>query len=169
MEITLASNPAITTISVPFWVWAAAIFDLRKRGAGRRESGAFLLGVQRGDAGRVTNYLCYDDIDPAAYQGGVIAFHAVGYAALWQYCRERKVLVLADMHTHSGDDVGQSSIDQRHPMVPVSGHTAMIVPNFGWTKWWSLKAVGVYEYLGNLKWRTHASGETPRRVRISLW
>ena len=165
----MASDPAITTIRIPVWLWAAVIFDLRKRGAGRRESGAFLLGNQRGISGRVTSYLCYDDIDPAAYQMGAIAFHAAGYAALWQHCKERKIEVLADAHTHPGPDVRQSGIDQRHPMLPVTGHTAMIVPDFARTAWWSLQAVGVYEYLGGFKWRTHEAGKTPRRVKLSLW
>src|SRR5207249_5131589 len=49
---------------------------------------------------------------------------------------------LADAHTHPGADVGQSPIDQRHPMVPIVGHTAMIVPNFANMGWWSLDAVG---------------------------
>jgi hypothetical protein len=47
-------------------------------------------------------------------------------------------------------------------------HTAMIVPNFGNTGWWSLSAVGVHEYLGNFKWRTHPRSPS-RRVKLSLW
>jgi proteasome lid subunit RPN8/RPN11 len=165
----VASDATTSAIRIPVWLWAAAIFDLRKRGAGKRESGAFLLGSRGGGAGRVTSYLCYDDIDPAAYQMGTIAFHAAGYAALWQHCKERKVEVLGDVHTHPGPDVAQSGIDQRHPMLPVIGHTALIVPNFGRTAWWSLKAVGVHEYLGSFKWRTHGPDETPRRIKLSLW
>ncbi len=163
------SDAAITTIRIPVWLWVAVIFDLRKRSAGQRESGVFLLGSQRGDTGRVTSYLCYDDIDPAAYQMGAIAFHAAGYATLWQHCKKRKVAVLGDVHTHPGHDVRQSPIDQRHPMVPVIGHTAMIVPNFGQTAWWSLNFVGVYEYLGSFKWHTHGPDKTPRRIKLSLW
>jgi hypothetical protein len=167
--ITLASNLALSQITVPFWVWASTIFDLRKRGMSRRESGAFLLGKQHGDVGRIRGHVCYDVLDPSAYQGGVIAFHASGYVALSRHCRERNLVVLADVHTHSGIDVGQSSVDQRHPMIPVIGHTAMILPNFGWTAWWSLKSAGVYEYLGNFRWRIHSARDGSRRVKISLW
>ena len=165
----MASDAAITTIRVPVWLWAALIFDLRRKGKGRGESGAFLLGRDANNPARVTAYLCYDDIDSAAYRDGAIAFHAAGYAALWKLCKEKQLQVLCDVHTHPTQDVRQSSIDQRHPMMPVVGHTAMIVPNFAATRWWSLDAIGVYEYLGNFTWRTHPPSDRPRRVKLSLW
>ena len=167
--ITLGSNPSITTIKIPVWLWAAVIFDLRRRGDGVRESGAFLLGREDADPARVTSYVCYDDVDPAAYQAGAIAFHASGCAALWRHCKEKQLDLLLDVHTHPGRDVRQSSIDERHPMMPIVGHTAMIVPNFAKTAWWSLNAVGVYEYLGGFKWRTHPVSAPGRRVKLSLW
>jgi len=169
VEITLASNPATTVVRVPLLLWAQVIVQLRRRGKGKGESGAFLLGPQDSVSGRVTTYVCYDDLDPHAYQSGAIAFHAVGHAALWEYCRKKKLQVLADVHTHPGQNVRQSPIDQRHPMIPMQGHTAMIVPNFAKTPWWSLGAVGVYEYLGDFKWRTHDASQKPRRVSLTLW
>jgi hypothetical protein len=162
------SDAAITSIRIPVWLWAQVVLDLRRKGKGRRESGAFLLGCDGQNPSRVTAYLPYDKLDPGAYQGGVIEFHAAGYAVLWKYCKEKQLQVLADMHTHGGADVGQSPIDQRHPMMPVVGHTAMIVPRFAKTAWWSLVAVGVYEYLGNFKWRSHPPSPS-RRVKLSLW
>jgi proteasome lid subunit RPN8/RPN11 len=160
---------AITTIKIPVWRWAMIIFDLRRRGGGVRESGAFLLGNEDRDPARVTSYICYDEVDPDAYQSGAIAFHASGCAALWRHCKEKQLDLLVDVHTHPGPDVGQSSIDERHPMIPVVGHTAMIVPNFARTAWWSLKLVGVYEYLGGFKWRTYPASAPGRRVKLSLW
>jgi hypothetical protein len=77
--------------------------------------------------------------------------------------------LLIDVHTHPGNDVRQSPIDVRHPMMPVAGHTAMIVPNYAQTRWWSLKAVGVYEYLNGFNWRTHHAAAADRRVKLSLW
>jgi proteasome lid subunit RPN8/RPN11 len=163
------SKPAITAFKIPIWLWASVIGDLRRRGGGVRESGAFLLGRDDSDPARVNSYICYDEVDPDAYQQGVIAFHANGCAALWQHCRNKKVHLLLDVHTHPGADVRQSDTDERHPMLPVVGHTAMIVPNFAQTGWWSLKAVGVYEYLGGLKWRAHEPTTSNRRVKLSLW
>jgi proteasome lid subunit RPN8/RPN11 len=165
----LASDPATTIVRVPLLLWAQVIYQLRRRGKGEGESGAFLLGQQDSVFGRVTTHVCYDDLDPEAHRSGAITFHAVGYAALWEYCRKKKLQVLADVHTHPGQSVHQSSIDQRHPMIPMQGHTAIIVPNFANTRWWSLGAVGVYEYLGGFKWRTHDASQKPRRVRLTLW
>jgi proteasome lid subunit RPN8/RPN11 len=165
----LASEPALSAIRVPALLWAKIIFQLKRRGRGRRESGAFLLGPQDSAAGIATTYICYDDLDPDAYLSGAISFHAAGYAALWQYCRENNLQVLADVHTHPGQNVRQSSIDQRNPMIPVKGHIAMIVPNFARTSFWSLSAVGVYEYLGDFKWRVHGASQKRRPVRLVPW
>jgi proteasome lid subunit RPN8/RPN11 len=165
----LASEESIAEIRVPVLLWTRVIRQLRRRGGGRRESGAFLLGRQHGTSARASTFVCYDDLDPHAYQSGAIAFHAEGYAAFWQYCREKRLQLLADVHTHPGSHVGQSHTDQQNPMVPVVGHTAMIVPNFGRTPWWSLNGVGVYEYLGNFKWRTHSVSDGARRIALTLW
>jgi len=54
-------------------------------------------------------------------------------------------------------------------MVPVRGHTAIIVPNFAHTPWWSLTAIGVHEYLGGFKWREHSPSKNPRRMALTLW
>jgi proteasome lid subunit RPN8/RPN11 len=162
------SETAALTIQIPRLLWARAIRDLRRGGEGRRESGAFLLGKIGPRSARVTDYICYDAIDANAYQGGAIAFHDSGYSALWDHLKNRQIKVLADVHTHPGADVGQSSIDRRHPMMPIVGHTAMIVPHFAHASWWSLRAVGVYEYLGKFEWRTHEPSRK-RRVRLSLW
>jgi proteasome lid subunit RPN8/RPN11 len=154
---------------MPLLLWAGLVLDLRKRGQGRQESGAFLLGQQTGNSAKVRKYICYDEIDANAYQHGAIAFHADGYATLWKRCKELKLDVLADIHTHPGRDVRQSHIDQRHPMLPVVGHTALIMPLFAHTRMWSLIGVGVYGYLGNFKWRTHDLRWVPPRFKLTWW
>lgn len=156
-------------ITVPILLWRRLMRELRRRGGGRRESGAFLLRARGAGNGRITRFICYDDLDPASCQSGAIAFHANGYAALWEYCREKAVEVIADVHTHPGAQVAQSGIDQRHPMVPVVGHTALIVPHFADAAWWSLEKVGVYEYLGHFTWRAHGQTKGQHRVRLTLW
>lgn len=164
----MASNPTATTIYLPVLLWRDLILQLRTRSAGRRESGAFLLGSGQKTKAQVRKYICYDDLDPDAYQHGAIEFHAAGHAALWQYCREHKLRVLADVHTHPRG-VMQSPTDQQNPMLPVIGHTAMIVPNFAQTPWWSLRTVGIYEYLGDCQWRTHNSAVNNARIALELW
>jgi hypothetical protein len=127
-----------------------------------------LLTPQKIGANRATSFICYDDLDPNAYEGGAIAFHAVGHAALWEHCRKRELRVLADVHTHPGNYIRQSSIDQRNPMIPLQGHIALIVPNFANTPWWTLSSAGVYEYLGNFEWHSHSNADGKRRVRLTL-
>jgi proteasome lid subunit RPN8/RPN11 len=164
----LASELPNRRIRVPILLWRRVILDLRRRGAGRRESGCFLLGVSRGATGTTKEYVCYDDLDPNAYQGGGIAFHAAGCAALWTHCRERHLEILADVHTHGGTDTCQSDIDRRNPMIPLVGHTALIVPLFAHTRWWLLDGVGVYAYLGHFKWRTFGADRS-QRIALALW
>lgn len=168
-EITLASDNCVSTVTVPLLLWRRVLLELRARGQGRRESGAFLLGNRHANSGRVTRFVCYDDLDPCAYQSGAITFHAAGYAALWAFCRQSNLQVLADVHTHPGTWVQQSGTDQRNPMVPVVGHTAVIVPIFGAAPWWTMKAAGVYQYLGDFTWRSSSISDRPQRFRLSLW
>ena len=155
-------------IRIPVLLWSRLLPDVRRRGRGVGESGAFIFGRQMDPSRKAVSYIAYDDFDPDAYQGGVIAFHAAGYAALSKHCREGSLEVLCDLHTHPWRDVRQSHIDQRNPMLPVIGHTALIVPDFGRAAWWSLGDIGVYEYLGSYRWRTHLPGSA-RRVKLSLW
>jgi hypothetical protein len=165
----LASEPAPTRVTVTLWLWRRLILELRHRGQGRNESGAFLLAPQDSDASRATSFVCYDDLDPDAYEGCAIAFHAVGHAALWDLCGKRGLRVLADVHTHPGSYIRQSLIDQRNPMMPLLGHIALILPNFANTSWWTLDHVGVYEYLGNFEWRSYAFTDGRRPVKLILW
>lgn len=155
-------------ITVSRWLWRRLILDLRIRGQGRRESGAFLLGNAASSKRKITSYLCYDEIDTEAYQRGAIAFHGAGYAALWRHCRTHDLEVLADIHSHPGLHVGQSQIDRRNPMLPVAGHTALIVPNYAHSSWCVLRGVGIYEYLGDFEWCDH-SARRPRRVALKWW
>jgi hypothetical protein len=158
-----------TSIRISFFLWWQLVHQLRRRGQGQRESGAFLLGRADKSSGKVSSFICYDDLDPHAYQSGAIAFHAEGCAALWEHCRNHGLQVLADAHTHPGWGVGQSHIDQENPMIPVKGHTGMILPNFAATVKLSLAGVGIYEYLGGYKWRIHDPAARPARVRLVMW
>jgi len=165
----LACSITQPQITISIWLWRRLILELRGRGGGYSESGAFLLGTQNNDTTRVTSFVCYDDLDPNAYEDGAIAFHAVGHAALWKHCRARGLRVLADVHTHPGSYILQSSIDQRNPMMPQLRHIALIVPHFANTPWWTLDSAGVYEYLGNFKWCSHTGADGKRPMTLTLW
>lgn len=145
------------------------VSELGQRGGGRRESGAFLLGRTDSTDHRVDSFVCYDDLDPQALQSGIVMFHARGLSALWQLCSERGVQVLADVHTHPTADVRQSSIDQEHPMLPVKGHVALILPRYGRASKWSLAGVGMHVFEGGKRWSSTRSDNPSAPAQLCAW
>lgn len=136
-------------------LWRNLLSELYQRGAGERESGAFLLTA----TGRreITSFICYDDLDDAALETGVITFHAVGFVRLWDHCQRHGLSVAADVHTHPTDWTGQSESDRTHPMVAIKGHVALILPNFAAPNAQPLNGASIYEYRGSHKWKAHKS------------
>ncbi|MFC3110094.1 hypothetical protein ACFQAT_28250 [Undibacterium arcticum] len=156
-------------IKIPRLTWLGLVTELRKRGGRRRESGAFLLGTAGTDDGRVETFVCYDDLDPSALSDGIVVFHAKGFSALWDYCAKRGLQVLADVHTHPTVDVRQSTVDQDYPMVPVQGHLALILPNYGHTSMWSLAGVGMHVFKGQTRWTSFVHDHPNAPVRLCVW
>lgn len=157
------------TIAIPRLIWFNLVGDLHRRGRGRRESGAFLLGRGDGRDRRVVEYICYDDLDPHALDQGIVVFHGEGFSKLWALCTKRKLQVLADIHTHPGRDVGQSSIDQENAMVPVTGHVAMIAPRFGNTSRWSLNEVGIHRLEEGGRWKRFHARDQNAPIHLRTW
>jgi proteasome lid subunit RPN8/RPN11 len=140
-------------------LWRNLLFELRGRGGGERESGAFLLG--KPGTRQISSLICYDDLDKAALETGIITFHAVGFVRLWEFCQQQGLKVLADVHTHPTDWTGQSESDKTHPMVAVRGHIALILPDFAAPNLLPFNGASVYEYLGSHKWKTHKPKSAP--------
>lgn len=163
----MASEP--NQIQIPLLLWRRLVSDLSARGGGSRESGAFLLG-KKGDQGRsVVRYMAYDDLDRRALTHGIVEFHRGGFSKLWDACRESSLQVLADVHTHPTSDVRQSPIDKANPMLPVRGHVALILPNFGKSSKWSLAPAGIYRFAGASHWETFRPGDARCPVKLALW
>ena len=155
-------------IEVPRLLWLRLVGDLHARGRGSRESGAFLMGRKNAASRSVVSYICYDDLDRNALTG-IVEFHRAGFSKLWDICREQGLQVLADVHTHPGGDVRQSSLDKANPMLPVRGHVALIVPRFGKTPKWSLSLIGVYRFEGAGQWESFKPTDENCPVRLSFW
>ena len=143
-------------------VWKTMMRELEVRGAGIRESGAFLLGRPRGRRPRVTHVVYFDDVEPESLNGAVHLTLA-GYSRVWELCADQGVEVLGDVHTHPGDGVRQSQVDQDNPLVARPGHIALIVPRFARGRI-TPREVGVYEYRGDDGWR-----DRPGSIRHRLW
>jgi hypothetical protein len=139
-------------ISCPRKLWAHLGRELWRRGKGMHEAGAFLLGVERRGRLAVHGIAFYEDLDPQAYDSGVCVLQSDAFAALWKICREQRLTVVADVHTHPSV-AKQSASDRTNPMVARRGHIAIVVPDFAKAPV-SAEALGIYEYCGEHKWNT---------------
>ena len=140
------------------------VAELRRRGHGVRESGAFLIGDVEGT--KIKHFIPYDDLDPDALTSGIVSFHGAAFVPLWNFCAQHKMQVLADVHTHGEKWTGQSETDRTNPMIELPGHIALILPNFAGTSKWSLQGVGIHEYLGNHQWKTWSTKSG--RVKLTV-
>lgn len=138
-------------------VWRSGAAELRRRTLnGRREAGAFLLGTRNGPQRRIEAFVFYDDIDPHALDSGIVHFNGNKFGKVWEICREQSRSVVADVHVHPGS-YEQSASDQDEPAIPRAGHIAIIIPHFA-ERVIDPGGIGLYEYLGNKRWRTHTAG-----------
>lgn len=154
-------------LSCPSGLWREGLGELRRRGGGRRESGAFLLGHEEGGRRAVERFVFYDDLDPGCLDTGIVAFDGVGYGPLWRMCRETGTKVVADVHTHPGAAV-QSPIDRENPMIAQRGHLALIVPEFARRRV-GPPELGIYEYEGDHRWRDRGGKDAEQFFYVGLW
>ena len=148
-------------------LWRELANELFRRGENKHEAGAFLLAEKAGDKARISEIVYYDDLDPNAYASGVCILHAPAFAKLWALCRERNLLVIADIHTHPGAAY-QSEADRKNPMVARSGHIAIIAPNFAASPV-DPSLIGVFEYQGSHQWMDRSPAKAPRCFYAGIW
>ena len=146
--------------------WVGLIEELCRRGAGRRESGAFLL-ARAACPRQVCHIEYFDNLDPSCLQGN-IHFDGRAFSKLWDLCEARDLVVVADVHTHPGKSVRQSSIDRENPMIARAGHVALVVPRFA-TRTVRAREVGVHEYCGDDEWRSWFGRPATARLLIRRW
>jgi hypothetical protein len=145
-------------------LWQELLGELAARGRGVRESGAFLLADAAADRRRVVRAVYLDDLDPASLQGG-ISFRGTAYGALWRICRRERLTVAADIHTHPGPIVAQSTIDRRNPMIATAGHIALIAPHYA-QRPVEARDVGVHVYHGEHQWTSSFARDAARLLYI---
>ncbi|MDN5215575.1 hypothetical protein QQ020_26090 [Fulvivirgaceae bacterium BMA12] len=133
------------------WTWFHLLSGLKKRGKGVRESGAFLL-AKRGKS-RVSKVVFYDELDKHVSDSGIIKFNGSGYVKFWPMLKDWGMEVIADIHTHPGENTDQSHADMTHPMIRIKGHLAVIAPNYAKNRWIKPNDCSSYLYLGSFKWK----------------
>ena len=117
----MVSDADIKAIRLPILLWARVVRDLRQRGAGVRETGAFLLGRLDTENPRVTSPIFVMMMSiPTPISSVPSLSMPPGCAALWQHCREQKVQLLIDVHTHPGMD--RPAEPHRCPQSDVAGN-----------------------------------------------
>src|SRR5687767_171170 len=154
-------------LACPAPLWRALLHELRRRGGGHGESGAFLLGRTFGRRRRVESIAFYDDLDPDSLKTGIVVFDGRGYGPLWTHCRETGRTVVADVHTHAGA-ARQSSLDRDNPMIATAGHVAIIVPSFAQGRV-QLADLGIYEYEGAHRWRDLSGPRASHYFYVGFW
>lgn len=158
-------------LACPERIWHAGLAELRRRGKGQHEAGAFLLGqrlaIGRREWRRVHRFVYYDDLDPHCLETGIVVFDGAGYGPLWRLCRESGLGVVADVHTHPGIAL-QSEADRMHPMVATPGHFAIIVPDFA-IRLPAPEKLGLYEYAGSHRWKDHTGAAAARTFYTGAW
>lgn len=132
-------------------LWKKGLQELNRRGHGRGESGAFLLGYEENGRRHIRKFAFYDDLDAHCLDKGYIDFDGSSYGKLWDLCRASGLRVVADMHTHPGA-ARQSVTDEENPMIAQKGHIGILVPNYA-LKVYRARDLGVYEYEGNHQWK----------------
>ena len=147
--------------------WVGLVRELGRRGGGRREAGAFLLGTRAGDRRTVAKVVYLDDLDPNCLQGN-IHFDGRAYSKLWDLCEAENLVVIGDVHTHGREWVNQSGIDAANPMVARDGHVALILPHLA-TKPVAPAEVGVHQYRGADGWTTWTGPDAAARLFVRRW
>lgn len=145
-------------------VWPALMEDLRRRGGGVRESGAFLLGCQRIGVRVVTQWLPYEQLDPAALNFEYVRLTSAAFGRLWDACAASGLEPVADVHTHPFGP-RQSRSDRAHPMISLARHVALVVPHFAQGGIQPLD-VSVNVYLGDGRWESHFEREAQARIAL---
>jgi proteasome lid subunit RPN8/RPN11 len=148
-------------------IWLAGLAELRRRGGGFRESGAFLLGHERAGRREIAEFAYYDDLDPHCLDTGIVRFRGSAFSLLWDLCEEHDLDVVADVHTHPGPP-WQSGADADHPMVAQPGHFSLIVPDFA-QRFVSANKLGIYEYRGSHRWTNHTGAGAEKVFYVGWW
>ncbi len=147
--------------------WRWVVGELERRGRHEHETGAFLLGLERGGYLEVADVVFYDELDTEAYSTGICVLHGDAFAKLWAICRAKQLTVVADVHTHPGRAF-QSGSDRTNPMVARSGHVAIIVPNFAVSPI-PRNQLGVYEYRGEHEWIDRSPSRSKGFFYTGFW
>lgn len=149
---------------MPLTIWERTWSGLRRRGAGAKESAAVWAGRRCAELEHVEAVYFMDD-----YAGGeqCAGYHRVPVEALTEFfatLQQQRQVIIADIHTHPGDWVGLSALDEENPIEYRVGLPAIVLPRFALPRP-SLSICGVHIYMGGGRWRT-LSGRRKKELLV---
>lgn len=146
-------------------LWTGLVADLRVRGSGIRESGAFLLGDVTKGTRRVLAWVPYDELESSALDCGYVRLSTAAFTKLWARCSEMGMVVVGDVHTHPWGP-RQSSSDRSNPMISQVGHVALILPRYAQGNV-APGDVSLNVYLGAKQWSNFYGLDAQQRIRLA--
>lgn len=146
-------------------VWLGLLDDLRARGKGHRESGAFLLGSETEKDKKAVRWVSYEDLDPKSKRHSIIKLDTSAFPKLWDLCSTLGLQVVADVHTHPDQPI-QSRSDRAFPMLAMAGHVALIIPNFAAASV-QPSDLSFNVYLGGGAWCSTYGAEAASLIRLT--
>jgi len=142
----LPAGPAEGYLIVPAAV-AAATVDLLQgsRGAdGRHEGLAVWVGRREGDAQVVTAV----SAPTADHQRRRVHAGATAMGAVLQHARARRLVFIAQVHSHPGADTTHSDADDQEVFMPGEGMFSVVVAHYGDGGFTQAGGVGLHQFQG---------------------
>lgn len=151
-------------LEIPKVLWRDLVERLARSGQGRRESGAFLLGTLQ-PRRAVSAYILYDEVSASAQHSNYVLLLGEDMSKVWSECERLSIQVVADIHTHPKGPA-QSISDRANPIVSISGHVALIVPNFavGLVR---PEDIGIHEFQGRGCWKSWFGIEAASKLKFN--
>lgn len=147
-------------------LWQATWAGLRERGGGVREAACVWLGTRSGTVEHAFDVVYLDDLPGTTARRVQHRTSREGVDMLLACARDRKMSLVADIHTHPGRRVDLSEIDQAHPIEFRVGLLALVLPHFATTEP-DITTIGLHEYAGDGRWHTMRGTEVVARLSLS--
>jgi hypothetical protein len=116
----------------------SALAGLQERG---HEGLVFWAGAQHGPLTVFTTVV----IPPTDHRHGGVFVTERGFGAAVRAARAQRLLVLAQVHSHPGDDARHSDGDDELIVMPFAGMLSVVVPQFG-VGWHDLESARVHQF-----------------------
>lgn len=153
----------ISRYYIPRHLFDKSIKVLQKRGRHKQEGLVLWAGAPSPNAEEA--YIVSYIVPKRGHWGGGVKLDARTLLKLSEELEKRDFLLLAQVHSHSGD-FGHSWGDEKRATSFRLGYISIVVPNFALSDIHNLSMCYVYEYKGNWKWRLLKRNEVAARFVI---